>query len=81
MFNKIENTKNEITLIILSGIVTKDHFLRKVDKAIDFKFICDLIEKYNSHMTVINGLDAVVLFKLVFLDSYGIKFMRETIKE
>ena len=36
MFNKVENIKDEIILMTLSEIVPKDHFLRKVDKAIDF---------------------------------------------
>lgn len=81
MFNKVENIKDEIILMTLSEIVPKDHFLRKVDKAIDFKFIYDLTEKYYSHTTGRNSLDPVVLFKLVFLkDFYGIKSMRETIK-
>ena len=82
MFNKVENIKDEIILMTLSEIVPKDHFLRKVDKAIDFKFIYDLTEKYYSHTTGRNSLDPVVLFKLVFLkDFYGIKSMRETIKK
>ena len=81
MFNKVENIKDEIILMTLSEIVPKDHFLRKVDKASDFKFIYDLTEKYYSHTTGRNSLDPVVLFKLVFLkDFYGIKSMRETIK-
>ena len=81
MFNKVENIKDEIILMTLSEIVPKDHFLRKVDKAIDFKFIYDLTEEYYSHTSGRNCLDPVVLFKLVFLkDFYGIKSMRETIK-
>lgn len=81
MFNKEENIKDEIILMTLSEIVPKDHFLRKVDKAIDFKFIYDLTEQYYSHTSGRNSLDSVVLFKLVFLkDFYGIKSMRETIK-
>lgn len=81
MFNKEENIKDEIILMTLSEIVPKDHFLRKVDKAINFKFIYDLTEQYYSHTSGRNSLDPVVLFKLVFLkDFYGIKSMRETIK-
>ena len=81
MFNKEENIKDEIILMTLSEIVPKDHFLKKVAEAIDFKFIYDLTEKYYSHTSGRNSLDPVVLFKLVFLkDFYGIKSMRETIK-
>ena len=55
--------------------------MRKVDKAINFKFIYDLTEKYYSHASGRNSLDPVVPFKLVFLKGfYGIKSIRETIK-
>lgn len=81
MFNKKENIKDEIILMTLSELVPTNHFLRKVAKAIDFKFIYDLTEEYYSHTSGRNCLDPVVLFKLVFLkDFYGIKSMRETIK-
>lgn len=81
MFNREENIKDEIILMTLSEIVPKDHFLKKVAEAIDFKFIYDLTEKYYSLTSGRNSLDPVVLFKLVFLkDFYGIKSMRETIK-
>ena len=81
MFNKVENIKDEIILMTLSELVPTNHFLRKVAKAIDFKFIYDLTEEYYSHTSGRNCLDPVVLFKLVFLkDFYGIKSMRETIK-
>ena len=46
MFNREENIKDEIILMTLSEIVPKDHFLKKVAEAIDFKFIYDLTEKY-----------------------------------
>jgi len=80
MFNREENIKDKIILMMLSEIVPKDHFLKKVAEAIDFKFIYDLTEKYYSLTSGRNSLDPVVLFKLVFLkDFYGIKSMRETI--
>jgi transposase (fragment) len=61
-------------LVRVLGIVPKDYFLRKEEKAIDFKFIYDLIEKYYNNTTERNSLDSVVLFKLVFLkDFYRIK--------
>ena len=81
MYNKEENIKDEIILMTLSEIILKDHFLKKVAEAIDFKFIYDLTKKYYSNTLGRDSLDPVVLFKLVFLkDFYGIKSMRETIK-
>lgn len=65
----------------LLEIVPKNHFLRKVDKAINSRFIYDLTEKNYSYTTGRNSLDPVVLFKLVFLkDLYGIKSVRRIIK-
>ena len=82
MFNKVENIKDEIILMTLSEIVPKDHFLKKVAEAIEFKFIYDLTEKYYSHTLGRNTLAYIVLFKLVFLkDFYGIKSMRKNNKK
>ena len=61
MFNKVEIIKDEIILMTLSEIVPKDHFLRKVDKAIDFKFIYDLTEKYYGHTAGRNSLDCCII--------------------
>lgn len=81
MFNKEENMQDEMILMTMTEIVPKDHFLRKVRKAIDFKFIYELTQPYYSQDKGRNSLDPVILFKLVFLkDFYGIKSMRETIK-
>lgn len=50
----------------LSSHVPKDHFLRKVDEAIDFNFIHELARPYYSH-TGQPGIDPVVLLKMMLI--------------
>ena len=50
----------------LSGHVPKDHFLRKVDEAIDLSFIHELARPYYSH-TGQPGVDPVVLLKMMLI--------------
>lgn len=46
-------------LVRVLGIVPKDYFLRKEEKAIDFKFIYDLIEKYYNNTITIRQKEIV----------------------
>ena len=64
MFNKKENIKDEIILMTLSELVPTNHFLRKVAKAIDFKFIYDLTEEYYSHTSGRNCLDPCSIIQI-----------------
>ena len=69
-------------LFSMDDMVPKDHMLRKIDRAIDWNFIYDLVEdKYCAD----NGrpsMDPVMLIKIPFIQYlYGIKSMRQTIKE
>ena len=66
----------------MEDMVPKDHMLRKIERAIDWNFIYDLVEdKYCAD----NGrpsMDPVMLVKIPFIQYlYGIKSMRQTIKE
>lgn len=69
-------------MFCMDDMIPQDHLLRKIDKAIDWNFIYDLVEdKYCAD----NGrpsLDPVLLIKIVFIQYlYGIRSMRQTIKE
>ena len=56
--------------------------LRKIDKAINWNFIYDLVMDKYCHDNGRPSLDPVILIKLVFIQYlYGIKSMRQTIKE
>lgn len=73
---------NELQIVNMDDLVPRDHLLRIIDKAIDWKFIYDLVEdKY----CLDNGrpsIDPVVLIKITLIQYlYGIKSMRQTIKD
>ena len=56
--------------------------LRKIDKAINWNFIYDLVMDKYCHDNGRPSLDPVLLIKLVFIQYlYGIKSMRQTIEE
>jgi len=51
-------------------VVPQDHLLRKIDRAVDFKYIYMLVEGLHSRDNGRPSVDPVVLFKIV-LDSDG----------
>ena len=82
MLNKEKEKRNQIQFLCIEDLVPKDHLLRKIDRAIDWSFIYDLVEdKY----CLDNGrpsINPVTLIKIPMIQYlYGIKSMRQTIKE
>ena len=76
------NSRNEVVPMSIDELVPEDHLVRKIDVAIDFNFIYDLVEDKYSANTGRPSVDPVVLFKIVFIQyMFGIKSMRQTIKE
>jgi transposase len=77
-----DDVRGQIEMLCLDQLVPEDHPVRRIDAAIDFNFIYDLVsDKY----CMDNGrpsIDPVVLFKIVFIQYiFGIKSMRQTISE
>jgi transposase len=77
-----DDVRSQIEMLCLDQLVPEDHLVRKLEAAIDFNFIYDLVsDKY----CIDNGrpsIDPVVLFKIVFIQYiFGIKSMRQTIAE
>lgn len=82
MTRDADKKREQMMLFSMDDMVPKDHMLRKIDRAIDWNFIYDLVEdKYCAD----NGrpsMDPVMLIKIPFIQYlYGIKSMRQTIKE
>lgn len=82
MTKDADKKREQIQMFCMDDMVPKDHTLRLIDKAIDWRFIYDLVEdKYCSD----NGrpsMDPVMLIKIPFIQYlYGIKSMRQTMKE
>mgnify|MGYP000896846201 CR=1 FL=1 len=58
----------------MEDLVPKDHILRKIEEAIDFSFIYDLVKDKYSEDTDRPSIDPVVLFKIVFIQYlFGIR--------
>lgn len=77
---KIPENK-QIEFVCIDQIVPKDHLVRKLEKAINFKFIYDLVEDLYSDVGR-PSIDPVILFKILFIKYiFGIPSMRKTIEE
>jgi len=83
MLHKDEiKAREQLNMVCIDDVVPEDHLLRLIDKAIDFSFIYELVEDKYSKDKGRPSLDPVVLMKLPLLQYlYGIKSMRQTIKE
>jgi transposase len=72
----------QISTVTLDELVPQDHLVRKIENAIDFSFIYDLVE---DRYCLDNGrpsVDPVVLIKIALIQYlFGIRSMRQTIKE
>lgn len=82
MLNATPNKCTQEQIICIDDLVPQNHMLRKIDRAIDWSFIYDLVQdKY----CLDNGrpsIDPVTLIKIPIIQYlYGIKSMRQTIKE
>ena len=81
MTRDADKKREQMMMFSMDDMVPEKHLLRKIDKAIDWSFIYDLVEdKY----CLDNGrpsMDPVMLIKIPFIQYiYGIKSMRQTIK-
>lgn len=74
--------RGQMSIIDAESMVPKDHLLRKIDAAIDFSAIYEMVEelycKDNGRMSI----DPVVLFKMVLIQHlYGLPSLRRTASE
>ena len=82
MLSKSNGTNcDQLEMVSLDEMVPEDHLVRKLEKAIDFSFIYDLVEDLYSDRGR-PSIDPVVLIKLSFLQyTFGIRSMLRTIEE
>ena len=82
MLSKSNGTNcDQLEMVSLDEMVPEDYLVRKLEKAIDFSFIYDLVEDLYSDRGR-PGVDPVVLIKLPFLQyTFGFRSMRWTIEE
>lgn len=82
MLERAKNLRNNLQIVDLEGMVPQDHLLRKIDRAVDFSHIYDLVEHLYCEDNGRPAVDPVVLVKMVLIQHlYGIKSLRQTVKE
>ncbi|MEF2919130.1 MAG: IS1182 family transposase [Acutalibacteraceae bacterium] len=82
MLNKTEEKRNQIQVFCIEELVPQDHLLRKIERAIDWSFIYDLVENKYCLDNGRPSINPVTLIKIPIIQyMYGIKSMRQTIKE
>ncbi len=83
MLNENRLGKNkQIEMVCIEDLVPRNHILRDIDRAIDFRFIYDEVRSLYCADNGRPSVDPVVLFKIVLVQyTFGIRSMRQTIKE
>ncbi|QOK28639.1 IS1182 family transposase [Cytobacillus oceanisediminis] len=73
--------RDQIEMVALDELVPADHLVRKIEAAINFSFIYDLVkDKYSEKGRP--SIDPVILIKVTFIQyTFGIRSMRQTIEE
>ena len=69
-------------MVEIGGLVPEDHLLRKIDAAVDFNRIYDIVEPLYCEDNGRPSIDPVVLFKMVLIQHlYGLPSLRRTGEE
>ena len=71
-----------VEIVDTESLVPKDHLLRKIDAAVDFNRLYEMVEPLYSEDNGRPSVDPVVLFKMVLIQHlYGIRSLRQTMKD
>lgn len=82
MLNTMPNRCTQEQIVCIDDLVPKNHMLRKIDRAIDWSFIYDLVKDKYCLDNGRQSIDPVTLIKIPIIQYlFGIKSMRQTIKE
>lgn len=82
MLTQEQEKRKQIQLLCIEDLVPQEHLLRKIEKAINWSFIYELVEDKYSKDKGRPSIDPVTLIKIPMIQYlYGIKSMRQTIKE
>ena len=73
--------RDQLEMVALDQLVPEDHLVRKMEEALDFTFIYELVKDMYSEVGR-PSIDPVILIKLTFIQyTFGIRSMRQTIAE
>ena len=82
MLSRNAEKGKQLQVFSIDQLVPEDHILRKIDEAVDFSFIYDLVEDKYCMNNGRPSIDPVTLIKIPIIQyMFGIKSMRQTIKD
>lgn len=82
MLERGKMDRDVIEIIGIENLVPEEHLLRKIDKAVDFNRIYEMVEPLYCEDNGRPSVDPVVLFKMVLIQHlYGLSSLRRTAEE
>ena len=82
MLERGKMERDVIEIVGIASLVPEEHLLRKIDKAVDFSRLYEIVEPLYSEDNVRPSIDPVVLFKMVLIQHlYGLPSLRRTAEE
>ena len=82
MLKKETEQRQAIEMLCTDMLVPQEHLLRKIDAAVDFSHIYELVEDLYCENNGRPSCDPVVLFKLVLIQHlFGIHSLRQTMRD
>jgi len=82
MTRETARNREQIQMLSLEDLVPKDHLVRKLEAALDWAFIYDMVEESYSEDIGRPSIDPVLLIKLPVIQyMFGLRSMRQTIRE
>ena len=82
MTQHTDKKREQLPIFCMEDMIPKDHLLKIIDQALSWSFIYELVKDNYSHKNSRPSIDPVMLIKIPFIQYlYGIKSMRQTIKE
>ena len=81
MMEKGKMERGVVELVDTESLVPQEHLLRKVDRAVEFRKLYEIVEPLYSEEEGRTSIDPVVLFKIVLLQHLdGIPSLRGTLR-
>ena len=77
MLERGKMDRNVIEMVEIDGLVPEGHLLRKIDKAVDFNRLYEIVEPLYCEDNGRPSVDPVVLFKMVTAGFWGIPYRRK----
>ena len=82
MLERGKMERDMIEIVGIDSLVPQDHLLRKIDRAVDFNRLYEMVEPLYCEDNGRPSIDPVVLFKMVLIQHlYGLPSLRRTAEE